>query len=58
MPFRSQSQWRWAFAAANRGEIPKEMPHEWARKTETSFKDLPKRKNRLQRAYEARRKPA
>ena len=32
-PFRSEAQRRWMWAAAERGEIPKDMPHRWAKET-------------------------
>ena len=38
MPFRSQSQWRWAFANK------KPFADEWARETKKPFQSLPKRK--------------
>ena len=40
MPFKSKAQQRWMFAAANRGEIPKDMPRRWAHHTK-SIKKLP-----------------
>lgn len=40
MPFASQAQRRWMFAAADRGEIPVSMPHEWAHHT-PNMKSLP-----------------
>ncbi len=38
MPFRSQKQRKWMFAAANRGEISMNMPHEWAHHTKNMGK--------------------
>lgn len=40
MPFKSQAQRRWMFAAADRGEVSKSMPHEWAHHT-PNMKSLP-----------------
>ena len=42
MPFRSQSQARWMWAAAKRGDIPKDMPKRWAHETK-DIKSLPQR---------------
>jgi hypothetical protein len=33
MPFKSQSQRRWMYAAAARGEVPKSMPEHWSKAT-------------------------
>jgi len=41
-PFKSEAQRRWMWAAADRGEVPKSMPHEWAKHTPKN-KKLPKK---------------
>lgn len=41
MPFKSQAQRRWMFAAQNRGKLPKGTAERWQKETK---KDLPERK--------------
>jgi len=48
MPFKSRRQMRWMYAAASRGEIPKDMPHRWAEET-PSIKKLPERKKQTKK---------
>ncbi len=40
MPFKSEAQRKWMFAAEDRGEVPKGTAKRWARHTK-NIKDLP-----------------
>lgn len=42
MPFKSQQQRKWMFAAEDRGEVPKGTAEKWAKDT-PNMEDLPKR---------------
>ncbi|GIW59064.1 MAG: hypothetical protein KatS3mg087_0130 [Patescibacteria group bacterium] len=44
MPFKSKAQWKWMFAAEERGEVPKGTARRWAHETSKSYKKLPPRK--------------
>jgi hypothetical protein len=45
VPFVSDSQRKWMYAAAERGEVPKDMPHRWAHHT-PDIKSLPEHKSK------------
>lgn len=50
MPFKSQAQRKYMFAAADRGELPKNMPHEWAHHTK-NMSTLPEHVSHTKHAY-------
>ena len=50
MPFKSEAQRRWMFAAESRGELPKGTAKRWAH--ETGNKKLPERKRKKKASYE------
>lgn len=42
MPFKSDAQRKWMFAAESRGEVPKGTAEQWAKHTK-NIKSLPKK---------------
>lgn len=55
MPFKSQAQRKWMFAAADRGDIPKDIPMRWAKETK-NMKKLPEKLTEKEYARERLKK--
>jgi hypothetical protein len=55
MPFKSKKQWKKFFAMENRGELPKGEADKWAHETKTSYRNLPKYKNKRRKKHRSSR---